>query len=85
MIISVSDNLVYLYDNLKNRGYRAYRLSDGIVSDVIIYSGRNEHFSSINSSSAANNVSGVFLVDGDNKSTDEVISIIGAKTYSALF
>lgn len=85
MIISIEDSLTHIYDNLRNSGYKVYKFSENKPADVVIYSGSKNYLSSIRSSSAMDNDSMVFLIDGDNKSSNEIIDIINRKAYSSIF
>lgn len=85
MIISVEDSLTRIYDSLRNSGYKVYRFSEGEPSDVVIYSGMKNHISSIRSSASADNGGYVFLIDGDNKSSDEIVDMINRRSYSSIF
>jgi broad-specificity NMP kinase len=85
MIISIEDSLTELYNSLKGMGYEVYKFSDNVVSEVVVYSGTKNHFSTLNNSAALNNNSAVFLIDGDNKEVSEVAGMIKNKTYSSLF
>lgn len=85
MIISIEDSLTHIYDSLKNNGYKVYRFSDSKPSDVVIYSGAKNHLSSISSSASADSDGMVLLIDGDNKSSDEIVDMINRKSYSSIF
>ncbi|HBM80797.1 MAG: YkuS family protein [Clostridiales bacterium] len=78
--INIDENLEYLSDELKNMGYAVYRISDKKYADVVIYSGKVTHLSSLDSS-----LGGVFLINGDGKSGADIENIIKCRAYSPLF
>lgn len=85
MIISIEDSLTHIYDSLRNNGYKVYKFSENKPSDVVIYSGAKNHLSSIRSSASADSDGMVLLIDGDNKSGDEIVDMINRKSYSSIF
>lgn len=82
MIISVDDNLNYLIGDLRRLGYTVYTLSQNHISDYVIYSGKNTHFSSI---SVTGSSLGTMLINGDSLSTEQLLNIISSRSYSTLF
>lgn len=85
MVISVEDRLDKLYNELKKIGYDIYKFSDGVISDVIIYSGQYNSFSSINAAGIASSNTETFLINGDNLKAKDVQNIIETRLYSSLF
>lgn len=82
MIVSVDDGLNDLYDGLKESGYQTYKISQGIASDIVIYSrGLNSAF--VNMSVPIS--SGTLMVNGDNMDMPQITSIIETRAYSSIF
>jgi hypothetical protein len=84
-VISVEDRLDKLYNELKRLNYNVYKFSDGVVSDVVIYSGEYNSFNSISSAGIADSDTETFLINGDNLKGSDVQNIIETKLYSPLF
>lgn len=85
MIISVEDKFENLYKELKSMGYEVYMFSENVQSDIVIYSGENTRISSLNGINSTSNESGVFIINGDNKSGKEIEHMVKSKVYSSLF
>lgn len=85
MIISVDDNLRGLYDELKSNGNDVHLFSENVNSDVVVYSGRNTHLASLNASLHTAYGGGALLINGDNKSVQEIESMIRNRSYSSIF
>lgn len=85
MIISVDDNLLQLYNDLKSMGYDVHKMSEKVMSDTLIYSGQRNNFTSIYATFPAQDERGVFIINGDNKTSNEIINMIKERSYSSLF
>lgn len=85
MIVSVEDKYEALYNELRGMGYKVYRFSDNMPSDVVIYCGSSTHLTSLNASTITNASGGTFLINGDNKSAAEIDDMIRNKSYTSLF
>lgn len=84
MIISIDERFQSLFNGLKSMGYEVYSLSDNINSEAVIYSGGDTHITSLNLSLPGSD-DGVFLINGDNRSTAEIDNMIRNRAYSSLF
>ena len=85
MIISIEDKFDNLYNTFVNAGYDVHKFSEKIISDVVIYSGTITSITAINSSTLVDKEGGIFLVNGDNKSSLEIDEIIKSRSYSSIF
>lgn len=84
MIITVDDNLTDLFDGLKRMNYDVHRASEKVISDVYVYSAEgNMHLDNVPVNSILEN--GVFIVNGDNKNIEDIVSIVQNRSYSSLF
>lgn len=85
MIISVDDNLRSLYDELKSNGNDVHLFSENVNSDVVVYSGQHTHLTSLNAPLLTAYGGGVLLINGDNKSVQEIENMIRNRSYGSIF
>lgn len=83
MIVSVDDKLIDVQEYLIEKGYSVYKLNEGVISDVYIYSNGDEGLAQI-TNSVIGNENGSFLIDADGKSLGEIEYMINKRTYSPL-
>ncbi|TDT50485.1 uncharacterized protein UPF0180 [Fonticella tunisiensis] len=84
MVISVQDDLIEVKEYLKKLGYEVYSISDGIASDVHIYSEKNMGLANVyNAALPADN--GSFFINADNRSVEDVAYMVEHRYYSPLF
>lgn len=84
MIISVQDNLVDLYEGLRDMGYRVHRLSENVVSDAYIYSETSFGLGNLYDMVPPRE-NGSLLINADNRSIDDLAYMINHRIYSPLF
>ena len=93
MIIAFEKGLESLKHQLEERGYKCFYIGEDGVADAIIYKDKDNHpYFQVNNSPQVTNVSnygagvtGALLINAENKTIDEIISILNRKTYSPLF
>lgn len=84
MRISVQENLSALKSFLKSRGYDVVDNSEGLPSDVFIYSHENMDLSLLESSINPS-YRGTLIINADNLSLSDIENMIKNRTYTSLF
>ena len=83
MVISISGDLNKLGSILMEQGYEIHNINEGIKSDAYIYSNNSQNLMQLNNSIVSQTES--FIINADNKSTDEILFALNHRVYSPLF
>lgn len=79
-IIAVQDNLQTIRDEIKRKGYKVVNLenTDEII-DAMVYSGNRPDYgsSSDNNIGVGSNSAFVLMINADEKTEEEIISLLG--------
>ena len=83
MRISIDGNLLTLKNYLQNKGYEVIDASEGLVSDIYIYSESGSAFNQFKNSIPGD--SGSFIINVDNLSLTEIEYALKHRTYTPIF
>ncbi|MCT8977604.1 YkuS family protein [Clostridium sp. CX1] len=83
MKIYVSDDLCYIKEQLKNRGYSVTNESSNIICDAIICNLKSGGLTNININNSIKR-EGTLIIDSGSKSVEEIEYILNNRTYSNL-
>jgi hypothetical protein len=84
MLISVQDDLKDIKKYLEAMGYDVHNLSENLASDIYIYSESSMGFMNLYNNTATKD-EGSYIINGDNKSINELLYSINHRTYTPLF
>lgn len=84
MTICVSEELKYIVEELKKRGYRVVTSLDSEPCEAVICDLKNGGLSKLSMKNSLNR-DGILIVDIGYKTIDEIEYILNNRTYSCLF
>lgn len=83
MKIYVSDDLYYIKEQLRNRGYSVMNESNNVPWDAIICNLKNGGLTNLNMNNSIRR-EGTLIIDSGSKSVDEIEYILNNRIYSNL-
>lgn len=84
MVVCISDDLRYLSDELRKRGYTVVGNGSSVPCDAIICNLKYGGLASVN---MQNNIraEGTLIIDSGSKTVDEIEYILNNRVYSPIF
>lgn len=84
MKISVENDLLEIKNYLISKGYNIYDLSEGVVSDVYIYSEKKIGLLNLYKNISSTD-KGSLIINAQGKTIEEIIYTINNRVYTPLF